>query len=683
MADISYLGRLIAGATKNVDLASNALVVQSIKIGGGVNTELTKAILDNLITLQNGSDISASLHHHDGRYYTETELNAGQLDNRYFTEAELGAQTDGASGASKIGIDVTPAFSNFTSGNNVQSALEGIDAALASVAGADKFVKVSAADTTAGYLDGKTSAGSGLSKSITNPAGNEVLDFAVNVDGSTLEINANALRIKALGIDNSHISASAAIAQSKLSLSITNAEVNASAAIAESKLALDYSTSSLNSAIGTKANDADVIKKDGSVAFTGAQSMGGFKLTSLGAPTAASDAATKGYVDNALEGLKPKAAVRAASSSDVSIANGLEAGDSVGGVTLVAGDRVLLFGQSAPAENGIYVASASGAASRATDMDSLSPIDEINKSIVAVQEGTEAGKIFVQYGSVVTLGTDAINFTFFNSISGLVGGDGITVSGSNISVDHDGQGLQFVANQLALELDGSSLAKSASGLKIADSGVTNAMLAGSIADSKLNQITTANKVAGSAIQLSATPGLQDSTGLEIKLDPAGAMSKSASGVKSEVDDLTIKIVSNKLEAKQVPTVKKSFVAGEAFSANTLYVVRFAISGETAGRVYKADKDASSSVKYMAIGAIYSASSISAADPVEVTVLGEIAAAAAFSAGDIGLELFVGSAGAVIKAADLANTANEAAFCCGSIKDTGTMWVDFKQLRGIA
>lgn len=29
-------------------------------------------------------------HTHDGRYYTETELDAGQLDNRYYTETEIG-----------------------------------------------------------------------------------------------------------------------------------------------------------------------------------------------------------------------------------------------------------------------------------------------------------------------------------------------------------------------------------------------------------------------------------------------------------------------------------------------------------------------------------------------------------------------------------------------------------------
>lgn len=40
-----------------------------------------------------------------------------------------------------------------------------------------------------------------------------------------------------------------------------------------------------------------VIQNDGSLPFGAAQSMGGFKLTSLGTPTAATDAATKAYVD--------------------------------------------------------------------------------------------------------------------------------------------------------------------------------------------------------------------------------------------------------------------------------------------------------------------------------------------------------------------------------------------------
>lgn len=229
----------------------------------------------------------------------------------------------------------------------------------------------------------------------------------------------------------------------------------------------------LQSDVDTRALDSAVIKKNGSVAYTADQSMGGFKLTNLAAPSAASDAATKGYVDNALEGLKPKQAVRAATTANLSLATDLENGDSLDGITLATGDRVLVKNQTAAEENGIYIVPASGAATRSTDFDSLSPTDEINKAYVAVQEGTEnAGKVYVQSGLVTTIGVDPINFIFFNSVSGLVGGDGITVSGSNISVDHDGQGLTFVTGQLSLELDGSTLSKSASGLKLGDTAVT-------------------------------------------------------------------------------------------------------------------------------------------------------------------------------------------------------------------
>lgn len=276
-----------------------------------------------------------------------------------------------------------------------------------------------------------------------------------------------------------------------------------------------------------KANDADVIKKDGSVAFTGDQSMGGNQITSLGAPSAASDAATKQYVDNVAEGLKPKAAVRVASTANGALATAFENGDTVDGVVLATGNRILLKDQTAAEENGIYVVQASGAPVRSTDFDSLSPIDEINGAIVAVQEGTaNAGKIFVQTGVVTTIGTDPINFVFFNSSSSIVGADGITVSGNNVSVDHDGEGLTFVATQLALELDGSTLSKSSSGLKVADAGVTATQLNTSVAGDGI--------AGGGGTALSVDhdgEGLAFvSNQLAIELDGA-TLAKSASGLK--------------------------------------------------------------------------------------------------------------------------------------------------------
>lgn len=253
-------------------------------------------------------------------------------------------------------------------------------------------------------------------------------------------------------------------------------DASAISSVASGNLAATDVQSALNelqSDIDTRALDSAVIKKNGSVAFTADQSMGGFKLTSLATPTASSHAATKGYVDSALEGLKPKMAVRVASTANLDLSTDLENGDVVDGITLATGDRVLVKDQTAPEENGIYIVAASGAASRSTDFDSLSPIDEINKAYVPVQEGTaNAGKLYVQSGVVAVLDTDPITFIFFNSVSGLIGGDGIAVSGSNISVDHDGEGLTFVATQLALELNGTTLVKSASGLKLNDTAVT-------------------------------------------------------------------------------------------------------------------------------------------------------------------------------------------------------------------
>ncbi len=309
--------------------------------------------------------------------------------------------------------------------------------------------------------------------------------------------------------------------------------------------------------------------------MSGAIAMGTSKITGLGDPTAAQDAATKAYVDSVAEGLKPKQAVRAATTANIDLDNDLEDADTLDGVTLATGDRVLVKDQTAAEENGIYVVVASGTASRAADFDSLSPIDEINGAYVPVQEGTaNAGKFFVQTGTVATLDTDAVDFVFFNSAASLSGGDGIDITANAISVDHDGEGLTFATAQLALELDGATLSKSASGVKVADGGITatqlgadsvtaaklnadtagaalvqnggtgaldvnvddssieiatdalqvkalgitNAMLAGSIADSKLNQITTANKVAGSAVQLNASGAIENSTGLQINVD---------------------------------------------------------------------------------------------------------------------------------------------------------------------
>ncbi len=302
--------------------------------------------------------------------------------------------------------------------------------------------------------------------------------------GDVLATTAGGMAIKSGVIVNAQINASAAIDATKIADgSVSNAEFQYLGGV----------TSDIQTQLGAKAASADVIRKDGTVAFTGDQALGGFKLTGLGLPSGSADAATKGYVDSVAEGLKPKAAARVATTANLGALSGLL---TIDGVTVSAGNRILVKDQTAQEDNGIYVAAA-GAWARSSDFDAISPIDEINGAMIAIQEGTaNAGKIFVQSGVVVTIGTDPIVFIYFNSNAALVGGDGITISGSNVSVDHDGNGLTFVGAQLALELDGATLSTGASGLKVATGGISNNEVAAgaAIAMSKLATLTAQRNV---------------------------------------------------------------------------------------------------------------------------------------------------------------------------------------------
>jgi hypothetical protein len=333
----------------------------------------------------------------------------------------------------------------------------------------------------------------------------------------------------------------------------------------------------LQSDIDTRALDADVIKRNGSVAFTADQSMGGFKLTNLAAPSSASDAATKGYVDSALEGLRPKEAVRVATTANITL-SGLQ---TIDGIALSANDRVLVKDQSLAENNGIYLASA-GAWSRSLDFDSLSPIDEINKAYVAVQEGTaHAGKLFVQFGQVTTLGVDPINFTFFNSVSGLIGGDGITVSGSNISIDHDGEGLTFVATQLALELDGSTLVKSPTGLRLNDTAVTPSTY-GSANETVTFTVDQQGRLTAASEQVIDIPSSQVNDFAEAAQDSVGTILQDSASIDFTYNDAAPSISAVVLPAGVDHDQLQNYVANEHVDHSTVEIQTGANSGLSGG-----------------------------------------------------------------------------------------------------
>ena len=151
-------------------------------------------------------------------------------------------------------------------------------------------------------------------------------------------------------------------------------------------------------------------------------------------PTQALQAATKQYVDAVAQGLHIHASCVTATTGNIDLSTGLEAGDTIDGVTLVAGDRVLVKNQSTTSQNGIYNAVTSGAAVRATDFNEASEIQ--GGDFVFVTGGTVNDNTgYVQVEKVTTLGTDPIVFVQFSGAGTYLAGNGLTLTGNTFTID--------------------------------------------------------------------------------------------------------------------------------------------------------------------------------------------------------------------------------------------------------
>lgn len=170
---------------------------------------------------------------------------------------------------------------------------------------------------------------------------------------------------------------------------------------------------------------------------TGTVDFSSKRGTSVADPTGDTDVANKRYVDAIASGVDPKGSVRAATTADIT----LSGPQTIDGVSIIAGDRVLVKNQVTGSQNGIYVAAA-GAWSRATDADT-SP--EVNSGMFCfVEEGTVAAG----YGYVlttanpITLGSTPLTFTQFSSagsVSGTTNRITVTAGVVDISASYVGQ----------------------------------------------------------------------------------------------------------------------------------------------------------------------------------------------------------------------------------------------------
>lgn len=199
---------------------------------------------------------------------------------------------------------------------------------------------------------------------------------------------------------------------------------------------------------GTQLGAAYVPALDGITAPAGNVSLNSHKITNLLDPTAAQDAATKFYVDAVATGLDVKASCRVATTANIT----LSGAQTIDGVSVIAGNRVLVKNQSTASDNGIYVCAA-GSWSRATDADASAEVT--GGMFVFISEGTVNASTgwALATADPITLGSTNLTFTQFSGAGTYLAGSGLTLTGSTFSIG---------AGQ-----------------------VTNAMLGGSIAASKL------------------------------------------------------------------------------------------------------------------------------------------------------------------------------------------------------
>ena len=207
------------------------------------------------------------------------------------------------------------------------------------------------------------------------------------------------------------------------------------------------------STISDLATTVKAYRLDEFAAPTSSVAFNNQKITGLGTPNDASDAATKGYVDAARSGLDVKQSVRAATTGPVTLASDLEAGDTLDtNVTLVAGDRILVKDQSTASENGIYTVNASGAPTRATDADSDAEVTA--GMFTFVEEGAtnaDSGWVLTT-NNPISVGSTGLVFAQFSGAGQVIAGDGLTKAGNTLNV---GAGTGITVNADTVQISAS------------------------------------------------------------------------------------------------------------------------------------------------------------------------------------------------------------------------------------
>lgn len=180
---------------------------------------------------------------------------------------------------------------------------------------------------------------------------------------------------------------------------------------------------------------------------------------------------------------------------------------AIDGYTLLLNERILVKNQVDAFQNGIYEKTQVGDGSnpwiltRATDYDDASKILEGTACLVLNGTIHQATQWAMTSIDPLDIGTDAINFLqiaaqkIFSASNGIK----VVVNDAQIDLSDTSPSLEISDGGLRAKVDDSSIERASGGLQVKALGITNAMLAGSIANGKLDTITAANKVDWDAV----------------------------------------------------------------------------------------------------------------------------------------------------------------------------------------
>ena len=227
---------------------------------------------------------------------------------------------------------------------------------------------------------------------------------------------------------------------------------------------------------------------------TGTVNVGGFKVTNMATPVSGTDATTKDYVDNLVQGLIVKNAVKVATTTNIT----LSGTQTIDGYSVQVNDRVLVKNQTAPAENGIYSAQSS-TWTRTTDADTW---DELISAYVFVQVGTtqaDTGWVCtIDAGG--TLGVTAVTWAQFSGAGTFTAGQGLLLASNAFSIDLVGTSGKIVVTTA----DTQTLVNKTLQSAIVDTSISATAGAGSIINTSVISNSFTSSSAGQILDTTAT-----------------------------------------------------------------------------------------------------------------------------------------------------------------------------------